>query len=50
MLNEGQKCVFDKIIDHLNHQYEHDTGKCKSEKLKPLQLSVFGVGGTSKSF
>ena len=50
MLNEDQKCVFGKILEHLNHQHEHDTGKCKCDKLKPLQMFVSGVGGTGKSF
>jgi len=38
MLNEDQKRVFDKTTGHLNHQHEHDTGKCKCEILKPLQM------------
>ena len=50
MLNEDQKHVFGKIVEQLNHQHEHDTGKCKCEKLKPLQMFVSGVGGTGKSF
>ena len=50
MSNEDQKRVFGKILEHLNHQHEHDTGKCKCEKLKPLQMFVSVVGGTGKSF
>jgi len=49
ILNEDQKRVFDKITNHLNHQHEHDAGKCKCEKLTPLQMFVSGVGGTGKS-
>ena len=50
MLNEDQKRVFGKILEHLNHQHEQDTGKCICEKLKPSQMFVSGVGGTGKSF
>ena len=50
MLNADQRRVFDKITDHLNHQHEHDTGKCGCKEYKPLHMFVSGVGGTGKSF
>ena len=38
------------IIKYLNHQHEHDAAKCNCKDLKPLHVSVSGVGGTGKSF
>ena len=50
VLNEDQKHVFGKILEQMNHQHEHDTGKWICKRLKPSQMFVSGVGGTGKSF
>ena len=50
MLNHDQRRVFQKIVDHLNHQQLHELDECNCNNLKPFQMFVSGVGGTGKSF
>ena len=38
MLNADQRHVFDKITSHLNHQHEHDIGKCSCKEYKRLHV------------
>ena len=49
MLNANQRCIFDSVDNHLQHQKQHETGECQCD-FKPLQMFVSGVGGTGKSF
>jgi len=50
MLNADQRRIFDNVKSHLLHQQQHEEKKCHRSDLKPLQMFVSGIGGTSKSF
>ena len=49
-LNVDQRCIFELIKRHLEHQLQHENDACKYSDLKPLHMFVSGVGGTGKSF
>ena len=50
MLNEDQRRIFEKVVDHLHHQRRYETDDCKCRDFKPLHMFVSRVGGTGKSF
>ena len=50
MLNEDQRRTFNRVIDHLLHQHQHECNECKYKELKPLYMFVSGVGETGQSF
>ena len=47
MLNDDQRCIFEKITAHLLHQQQHEADRCSCQ-FKPLRMFVSGVGGTGK--
>ncbi|KAL5259662.1 hypothetical protein ACHWQZ_G009943 [Mnemiopsis leidyi] len=51
-LNEDQMRVYNRIIQHIEHMFDHDNDMCADDKckIKPLLLYVSGYGGTGKSY
>ena len=50
MLNADQRRIFDTLQSHLTRQKQHESNECRCDDLKPLRMSISGLGGTGKSF